>query len=239
MRLWTDAEVADLDDLPEAFERARTHAEAADVLRMELVRRFGGLHVDTDVECLRPLDPLLEGVRAFAAFDDPDDTVISGAVMGAVPNHPALERAVELVGGSVGSGHVIDATGPRFLTPIFAADPELVAFPHELFHPYSFRDSWRRGEEFADAYTVHHWSHLWMTPDESRRRLANKTQRIDALKRRLRAARRGERKATASLAKAEARLAAIERSRWWRLGVRLKRIERRARGAWAKRRSRR
>lgn len=79
---------------------------------------------------LRPLDSLLEGLRAFAAYDDPDDTVISGAVMGAVPRHPALERAVQLVDGSVGSGHVIDATGPRFLTPIFAADPELVAFPH-------------------------------------------------------------------------------------------------------------
>ena len=221
IRLWTDAEVAELD-LPEAFHRGRDVCEKADVLRMELIRRFGGLHVDTDIECLRPLDPLLEGLRAFAGYDDINDTVISGALMGAVPEHPALERAVREVHDSVGSGHIIDATGPRFLTRIFAEDPELLAFPHEYFHPRNFRASLNSEGEFPDAYTIHHWSHLWMTPEESRERLANKTRRIERLKTNLARARRRERAMGKRIEELERRIAAMERSRWWRLGGRLR-----------------
>lgn len=230
IRLWTDTEVAELE-LPEAFHRSRDVCERADVLRMELVRRFGGLHVDTDIECLRPLDPLLKGVKAFAAYDDPDDTIISGALMGAVPGHPAMERAVREVHDSVGSGHIVDATGPRFLTPIFAEDPELVAFPHELFHPYRFSEPWRKDEEFPDAYAVHHWSHLWVSPETLLDRVQKKRQKVRSLKKRLEISKKREKQLADRLAKTERRLAtaerrltAVERSRWWRLGRRLRRL---------------
>lgn len=236
IRLWTDEDAAELE-LPEAYHRARDVCERADVLRMELVRRFGGLHVDTDIECLRPIDPLLEGLRAFAAYDDPDDTIISGALMGAVPGHPALERAVKKVHDSVGSGHIVDATGPRFLTPIFAEDPELVAFPHQLFHPYQFQEPWRKDDEFPEAYAIHHWSHLWMSPEVLRERFQKKRNRARSLKKRLTAARAREKVLSARIEKLETRLErmeqrlgrserrrlAMERSRWWRLGELLRR----------------
>src|SRR5436190_16517529 len=64
MRLWTDEDLPELGDR-RALERARHHAERANLVRYEVLRRFGGVYVDTDVECLRPIGPLLSGVRAF------------------------------------------------------------------------------------------------------------------------------------------------------------------------------
>ena len=36
------------------FDRAETYAQKADIARYEVVHRFGGVYVDTDMECLRP-----------------------------------------------------------------------------------------------------------------------------------------------------------------------------------------
>ena len=48
---------------PEAAERLRAPAERSDILRLELLWREGGVYVDTDFECLRSIEPLLDGAR--------------------------------------------------------------------------------------------------------------------------------------------------------------------------------
>ena len=58
-RLWTD------DNLPhplfnqDLFDKARYYPEKADILRYELLYRFGGLYIDADIICLKPLNDLL------------------------------------------------------------------------------------------------------------------------------------------------------------------------------------
>ena len=60
LHFWRD------DNLPEGLQRAevydgsRTPWERADILRLEVVLRYGGMHVDADFECLRPIEPLLD-----------------------------------------------------------------------------------------------------------------------------------------------------------------------------------
>src|SRR3954451_21970838 len=65
MRLWTD------DNLPRLrcqaeVERARDFKSRYDCVRLEILRQFGGVIVDMDMECLRSLEPILDGVVAFA-----------------------------------------------------------------------------------------------------------------------------------------------------------------------------
>ena len=81
MKLWTDADAP----APPGVERSRSLAERADLVRYEIIRRFGGVYVDTDVECLRPIGDLLAGVRAFAAYEVPGR--LCNAVIGAIPGH--------------------------------------------------------------------------------------------------------------------------------------------------------
>jgi hypothetical protein len=163
LRLWGDAEIAELGEI-EALARARHHSERSDILRYELLRRHGGVYVDTDVECLRPFDPLLADVRVFAAWEVPGR--MCGAVMGAVPGHRAFERAVTEVGNTVGLGTYPDNTGPVFLTAILADDPDVTVFEPHVFYPYLWDQPERRGERFPGSYAVHHWAQTW-SPDRA------------------------------------------------------------------------
>jgi hypothetical protein len=126
--------------------------------------------VDTDVECRRPLTPLLRGIDAFAALEVPG--VVGSAVLGSIPGHPAFARAARLARYTLGTGvHSPDANGPRFLSLIVEQDANVAIFGARLFYPYLWDEPERSHDPFPDAYAVHHWTLSWVgegTQSESR-----------------------------------------------------------------------
>ena len=90
LRLWRDRHVRRL--VPrEAAARARHHAELSDLVRFEVLRRLGGVYVDTDVECLRSIEPLLQGEQAVLGYEKPGR--VGTAVLAATLGHPLFEDA--------------------------------------------------------------------------------------------------------------------------------------------------
>jgi hypothetical protein len=157
MRLWTDADLAELDIPPELRVRARTPSELSNVVRFEVLARHGGVYVDTDTESIRPLDPLLGGVDAFAALELPGRAATG--VIGGVPGHPAFVRAARLSRRTLGLGaHSADANGPYFISLILEQEPDVTLFGAHLFYPYHWEEPEKAGDAFPDAYAVHHWA---------------------------------------------------------------------------------
>lgn len=156
LRTWTD------DDAPALpwSRRARNLAERADLVRYEIVRRHGGVYVDTDVECLRPVDELLDGVVSFAGYEVPGR--LCNAVIGAVAGHRSFERAVALTERTVGRGVYPSATATDFLTCVLEAEPEATLFGPERFYPYLW-DEEPRASYGEDVFAVHHWAKAWKT----------------------------------------------------------------------------
>src|SRR3954447_25116694 len=161
MVTWTDDTLPPLRNQA-LFEGATTAAGRADIARYEILHLHGGVYVDTDFECLRNIEELLDGVDAFSATEDGNH--ISIGIMGAVPGHPVFARAVEELGAHAaarpGRGPN-ETTGPHFFTAVASGCDELVVFGRELFYPYYMDEPWRRGESFPDAYAVHHWANSW------------------------------------------------------------------------------
>jgi mannosyltransferase OCH1-like enzyme len=153
MRLWTDADAP----APAGVERARNLAERVDLVRYEILRRHGGVYVDTDVECLRPIDELLRGVLAFAAYEVPGR--VCNAVLGAVPDHPAFARAVELAAETVGRGTYPEATATTFLTYVLERFEDVTLFGPERFYPELWDGTHNNGGEAP--YASHHWAKAW------------------------------------------------------------------------------
>ena len=154
IRLWTE------DDLPafgltDALKRGRHQAERADVLRYELLERFGGVYVDIDFECLRSLEPLLDEVEVFAALLMPER--VSNGMLGAVPGHPLFERASREAALRIGVGTIPSATGPPFFAQLLKDFPEVTLFSPEKFFPYLWTENHRAHEHFPEAYAVHRW----------------------------------------------------------------------------------
>jgi mannosyltransferase OCH1-like enzyme len=159
--LWTDDDIGTLE-VRHLLERARNHGERADLVRYEVLWRFGGVYVDVDVECLRPIDDLVAGLEAFAGYERSD--LIGNAVLGAAPGHPAFARALELARHRVGQGVVQASTGPGLVTEVLPQFPDVKLFGRETFYPYGFDEKKRRGEQFPGSYAVHHWDKSWETP---------------------------------------------------------------------------
>jgi mannosyltransferase OCH1-like enzyme len=167
-RLWTEENLPD-DVRPEVRERLRVPAERSDLLRLELIVRYGGVYADTDFEALRPLDPYLEGVDLFAAylreaFEDGSDLParINNAIFGAIPQHPVLVRALAEARPREAYGYDKNAVGPMFLDRMLQGSGATF-FERRLFYP------WPRERDDAVAY--HHQARTWKDADGMRRSL--------------------------------------------------------------------
>ena len=85
LRLWTEENLPPDLERREAYEKLRVPAERADILRVEILFRFGGVYVDADFECLRPIEDLLDGTDFFVAYLKPNR--VNNAVIGSVARH--------------------------------------------------------------------------------------------------------------------------------------------------------
>ena len=173
LRLWTDADLAELPlrnrDL---LRTVRTESERSDVLRYELLYEFGGVYVDADFECLRPLDRLIADESFFAGADC-FAYVINTGLMGAVPGHPFLDEVIRELPGHLADCGVRQVTHPNYTVgPWFfsrlvhrGTPPDLCVFPTRVFYPYGWYELERRDEDFRatspGSYAAHHWSFSW------------------------------------------------------------------------------
>jgi mannosyltransferase OCH1-like enzyme len=161
MRLWTDADLPDLNVGETERVRARTASELSNLVRYEILSRHGGIYVDTDVECRRSFKPVLHGIEAFAGLELPGR--VGTAVLGAVPGHSAFTRAAHECRATLGLGaHSPDANGPYFLSLIFEQEPGVRILAQPAFYPYLWTEPERSGDSFPDAYAVHHWAGSWI-----------------------------------------------------------------------------
>jgi mannosyltransferase OCH1-like enzyme len=177
MRLWTEESLPGDLVRPEAYERLRNPSERSDILRLEVLFRFGGVYVDTDVECLRPIDPLLqEGVDFFVGYVKPGK--VNTAVTGATPGHPILERAIRELRPVTEYGYDTRATGPPFVSELLREHPEVTFDPRELFYPET-------DAEREQAYAVHHLAASWKDPEVWKTRVQRRQQKLTEARERI------------------------------------------------------
>lgn len=100
-RLWTDRELYSHGWQNAAhiatFVRERKWPAVADLMRYEILHREGGVYVDADSHCLRPLDDWLLENEMFACWVDTLEKrkLINNAFLGSVPRNPFLAFVIE------------------------------------------------------------------------------------------------------------------------------------------------
>ena len=208
LRFWTEENLPEPLLRPEAAQRLRVPAERANILRVEVLLRFGGVYVDTDFECLRSIEPLVDRAEFFIGLAKPSRT--NNALMGAVAGHPLLREALDTMRPREFFGHDKTANGVLFLDALVRGRPEVTLIEPDCFYP-------RTAEARRTAYAVHHQARSWKED-------------VDQLHRDLRKAERLSREAETSAQKwrgrcrvAQSELAALQRSwpsRLSRLGQR-------------------
>lgn len=186
--LWTDDDCRALvgDTRPELlplYDAYPTAIQRADAFRYVLLEAEGGLYVDLDFECRRPLGALLDrsqvvlGLEPAEHVDDDGvrsrglEQIVCNAFMASPPSHPFWQHVVDGLLAADPHGPVLDTTGVFLLTRAVAsyAEPsQLHLVPSRLLYPISKHEVCEGGESEPDvrarveaAVAVHHWASSW------------------------------------------------------------------------------
>lgn len=186
-KLWN---LDNLDFTPRRMDIIRSatnYAQMADILRYEILFRHGGVYVDTDFDCLRNIDPILNGVKNFSCSEDGRN--ISIGIMGAEAGSVYMDRCIQSLPQRIGIKNTAEETGPGLLTQVILGqgiNNDFTLFPKIWFYPYGYNETHRANEEFPNSYAVHHWANSWGAGDRKfmtklRRNFNKMTQRFRAM----------------------------------------------------------
>lgn len=170
MKLWTENSVAGLSNA-DLLPRCSSLAQRADIARYEILMREGGVYIDTDMECLGNIEPLIEGVDIFACWQKPG--LLSNAIFGGTPGNEVFTELFKRSRTDF-KRDPWNAMGPPFFTPIALNHSDVRIFNRKTFIPYTRAEY----EKFPrhpmgitdpppESYAINHRSSVWY-PDSTK-----------------------------------------------------------------------
>lgn len=156
-------------------------AARTDVLRYELLHRFGGIYVDCDMMSLRPMDDLLGPVSAFSSAAPPPEGHTGLwheiCILGAEKNHPFYDYLLSKLAvwyEEHQSEGACNSTGPFFYyhmllewkREIRAMSKDVCIFDPELMIPFRAEQEHASPSDdleniYPKARCVHWWAGTW------------------------------------------------------------------------------
>ena len=163
-RLWTDADLT-----PENFSTLNyinsTHiyAQKADIMRYEILYKYGGLYLDIDFEVFKPLDALLTHDLVVCNEDTNINKYMTNAFMYTIPGTQSLKNCIDNVhtcplGGRV---NVSIATGPWYFRKCISLDEARVLPTHVMYPTHYSQKGYRPTVFSPETYAMHHWDKNW------------------------------------------------------------------------------
>jgi mannosyltransferase OCH1-like enzyme len=201
-RVWTEENLPDDPIRPEIFDRLRMPVERADILRLEILFRQGGVYVDTDLECLRPIDELIAGEEFVGVNLKPGR--VTNTLIAAAPRHPLLETALrtlqpmETYWTPKSKRSIKDVAGPPFLQRLLRDRRDVKLLEPSVCFPATV-------EERETAAAVHHMARTWHNTTTLRTAMLRAEGRLEETRARLERERKRHAATQKKLARAEER----------------------------------
>lgn len=185
-KLWTDKEAQEFGLANQEFyDKAKNYGERANILRYEILHKFGGLYIDVDIECVDiaffdfahknydfyvAMEPLAHGVAAC------------NAVIGSIPKHPLLGKLIADMPAYFATTPIAELPkNTNYFGPIYFSRKLLeyginrdyvdVVLPPTYFYPFSLRDLLHEGLNcrkyyiFPETAALHWWDGSWLKPE--------------------------------------------------------------------------
>jgi len=144
--------------------------QLADIISYDLVRRFGGIYVNCDIQPFRPLLPEMKNKGAWAGWEEPWEDNVVNCAFGGTSDFWGVVVA-ELSDWywdkrTAGLEEMNQLTGPRYLTSRYRQhQEELYIYPSSVFNPVYWKDIppgtviEHQECDFPNAIALHHWDH--------------------------------------------------------------------------------
>ncbi|HFE3202585.1 TPA: glycosyltransferase family 32 protein [Escherichia coli] len=144
----------------------KRYAFAADYVRFYALKTMGGVYLDTDMELIKDISPLLNN-KFFTAKES--EELINAAIMGSEKDGRFVNLVIQEL--QLRTGHTYESI-PKILTDIFNTGngfkDETTIYDKEYFYPYNPFDNKRNEVKqlfYCDitphTYAIHHWQQSW------------------------------------------------------------------------------
>jgi FkbM family methyltransferase len=138
---------------------ANSGAQLADLIRLDVILRYGGVYLDSDVFLQKSLLPLLELDNFFCSEDGQN---LTNAVFAASKGHPLIERLIlDLVNNEPDwKLPPNQTTGPVFFSRVLHWQKSLNLLPRDTFYPYNWNE--KPIAPLPTTYGIHEWAGSWL-----------------------------------------------------------------------------
>jgi mannosyltransferase OCH1-like enzyme len=163
-RLWTDKDLTEenFSNL-EYINSTPIYAQKADIMRYEILYKYGGIYLDIDFEVFKELTPLLTHDFVICNEDAHIDKYITNAFIYSIPGTQNLKNCIDNIhtcplGGEV---NVSFATGPWYFRNCISLEGARV-LPTNTVYPTHYTQKGYRPTTFSpETYAMHHWDKNW------------------------------------------------------------------------------
>ena len=173
VKVWQDPVQSDGFLLEKYWSKANSGAQFADLLRLDVLYRFGGVYVDSDLRLLKPLDELVQNFKCFIASED--GYHLTNALIGAPKGCSAIRGLIdELIHNEPDWSLAPNiTTGPKFFSRHLKSLKEISVLPRETFYPYVGNSA--KPKVHRHSYGEHLWAASWVPGEASGAPASNET----------------------------------------------------------------
>jgi hypothetical protein len=191
IRVWRDEDIEHFvwtsEKTKVGFCEALHYAEKADILRYEILYKFGGIYSDTDVICLKPFDDLqASGFEIFAGIEvnwvsriTKNPLHVGSAIIGCKKGCEIMKYCLDhlLSVEDAPEEHILNRVGPGLLSKAFTksiledGNEKVLLLPISYFYPFPFehRDMpFRKAlrHKSLESMALHLWKGSWLPKEE-------------------------------------------------------------------------
>jgi mannosyltransferase OCH1-like enzyme len=141
-------------------------------VRLHAVYNEGGVYLDTDMEVVKSLVPLMMH-KCFLGFQQVEEQIdwVNSAILGATPGHQFLKHCLKLT-EDIFTGTGEFCRSPTVVTKVlkemglsdykYQQIEDVTVYPVDYFYPYPWFGKFSTDCLTENTYCIHHWEGTWV-----------------------------------------------------------------------------
>tara|TARA_B100001093_G_C26796933_1_gene1001551 strand:- start:12 stop:884 length:873 start_codon:yes stop_codon:yes gene_type:complete len=174
-KLWTEENIKDLGIKEfNVYSKEINPGFRSDIVRYIILKKFGGLYVDTDFECVKPIPNSLLNYKFVSCIIFGNKPMIANGMMMSTPDYILIENILKTIKDKSYKNEIhkiLNVSGPEKLTREYFLISKKIAkealiLPSNYFYPYTnfmLNTKLDKYKEVKDvSIGIHHWEMSWI-----------------------------------------------------------------------------
>lgn len=148
----------------ECYKR-KLWAFVSDYVRVKVLYEYGGIYLDTDMEIIKNITPLLN-TKLFLGYEN--DYTMSFGIVGTVAKNDIFKKFIEFYEEEIWHSplHIVTGIFTKILTEKYGdtsniSKEEVIVYPREYFYPYNHDEVFTEECITPNTYAIHWWGKSW------------------------------------------------------------------------------